>query len=289
MNRGVILLASVFFALLVGIAFLKFRTSKDGSQTGQGGLPDARKETIQQFWQVYRRATRGRIVGDLPSAAADYRRALDLNGKHEDALYYLGNIYLELGKVDSAEQTWKRLEEINPNSARVHFQLGNLYLDFEEPDFFDIDAAGAEFHRALEINKEESKPVLSLGLIALIRGDLHQARDYFEAVVASNFKSVPAYAFDGYVAWKEGNSQRALTLFRKAVEYSVQTHPVQGVLGKGETRSGKSLARSHRHTLFQACFGDLAGLEPSAFSHEMAARYRKLGALLDRIRTKYRL
>jgi Tfp pilus assembly protein PilF len=95
--------------------------------------------------------------------------------------------------------------------------LGSLYACLELAEFFDLDAAEAEFRRALEINTEETGPLVQLGQIALLRGDMTKALGFFEAVIGSNYTSVDAYFFKGYIAWKGGETQRAHESFARAV------------------------------------------------------------------------
>ena len=143
-------------------------------------------------------------------AVAEYRKAISLNNSHEDALYYLGNMYFDLGELEAAEQIWRRLAEVNPNSARAHSQLGTIYLMIENGNMFNLDAAEAEFQRAFAINKEVTAPVLRLGQIALIRGNFSESQRLFNAVIGSNTRSVEAHFLTGYIDWKRGNLQKAL-------------------------------------------------------------------------------
>jgi tetratricopeptide (TPR) repeat protein len=227
------------------------------------------------------------MAGRTREAAEGYRQALTLNGEHEDALHYLGNMCVELGEYQAAEASWRRLAQVNPQSARAHLQLGNLYLNFEQKEFFNLSRAEEEFQRALQINQEETGPTLRLGHVALIRGDLPRAQSYFDAVIATHYKSVEAHFLKGYVAWKTGNTSTAETMFSEAVKFSQADKPVQGVLSEGDTKTGRAHVAppsSKRQTLFQDRFGDLADLNETSVSQQMRARYEKLEALLKQMR-----
>ncbi len=289
MKKAVFISLPVLFVLLMAIAFLKNRSSHDSSENDANAKTLAEKERIKRFWEIYRAATDHRMAGRIKEAAESYRRALALNGGHEDALYYLGNSCLELGEYQTAEASWQRLAQINSHSARAHLQLGNLYLSFGQKEFFNLDSAEAEFQKALRINQEETGPVLRLGQIALIRGDLPKAQNYFDAVIATNFKSVEAHFLNGYIAWKAGNASKAKKLFSEAIKFSQADKPVQGVLSEGDTKSGHAQvasAPSKHRTLFQDCFDDLAELDEASAPQQMQARYQKLEALLEQIRKK---
>jgi tetratricopeptide (TPR) repeat protein len=286
MKKILTIFFSMLFVLLAAIAFLKTRSARERSANGAGGKTLAEKERIKRFWEIYRDATAHRMAGRTPEAAAGYRDALALNGNHEDALYYFGNVCLELGDCQTAEESWQRLAQINPHSARAHLQLGNLYLRFEQKEFFNLDRAEAEFQKAQQINQEETGPMLRLGHIALIRGDLPAAQHDFDAVIATNFKSVEAHFLSGYIAWKTGNAAKASKLFIAAIKFSQADKPAKGVLSEGDTKTGRAhLApeQAERRTLFQPYFGDLAGLDEAGAPQQMQSRYRKLQAFLERI------
>ncbi len=247
------------------------------------------KEKIQQFWEVYRRATRFRIAGNTRKAVAEYRKAISLNNSHEDALYYLGNMYFDLGELEAAEQIWRRLAEVNPNSARAHSQLGTIYLMIENGNMFNLDAAEAEFQRAFAINKEVTAPVLRLGQIALIRGNFSESQRLFNAVIGSNTRSVEAHFLTGYIDWKRGNLQKALTSLTKAAEYSRPTAPVQRFSGEGDTKSGRpagSTIDPKEGGLFETYFSNLSELTMAELPLEINSRYRQLDAFLEQISHK---
>ena len=211
---------------------------------GQTPAPEAEvasgREEVLRFWELYRRATRHRIEARLQQAALDYARALELNPRHEDALYYVGNMYFELGEYDSAEAAWRRLIEVNDVSARAHARLGDLYMCPELERFFSLSAAEAEYERARQINQEETGPLLRLAQIALLRGDLAAALDYLDAVIGSNHSSVEAHYLKGYVAWKRGDVGQAEAALAEAVRFAGPMESPAGMSQEGDTRTGSA-------------------------------------------------
>ncbi len=181
---------------------------------------------IREFWEIYRGATGHRVAGRIGAARDAYRRALELNPRHEDALYYLGNMELELGRYDEAHSAWARLVQINPSSPRAHSRLGDLYACMDPGAPRDLAKAEAEFRRALELNREETGPLLRLGEIALMRGNLAGATSFLDVVIGSHSRSVEAHFLKGYVAWKRAQPDSAATLFREAVALAPGGAPV---------------------------------------------------------------
>ncbi len=222
------------------------------------------RDRVLRFWELYRQATARRVGGRTREAADDYARALELNPRHEDVLYYLGNMRFELGEYEAAEDAWRRLIAVNPSSARAHSRLGDLYMCPDLESFFDLDAAEAEFERAHEINREETGPPLRLGQIALLRGDLDAALGHLDAVIGSNYSSVEAHYLKGYIAWKRGDERQAEESLAQAASFARPKEAAAGAPSgasqEGDTRSGAApLARSG------------ARCEPAVYSAEMPA------------------
>lgn len=240
MRKSVYVFLAILIAGFVAITLWKSQPASVGANETET-MTMAEKERIQRFWATYRTATELRLTGRLEEAAETYREALALNDRHEDAWYYLGNMHLELGERAGALRAWERLRSLNPHSARAHAQLGDLHLCNPADTYFDVDSAETAFMRALSINKEESGPVLRLGQVALLRGDLDRAQYYFDAVIGSNFKNVEAYVLNSYVAWKRGDHGRAARLLAQAREHTEPAAPPEGVLGEGDTRPGTAL------------------------------------------------
>ena len=285
MKRSLLILSSIVVVLFVLITLFRAGFShKEANSVAEKSL--AEKEQIRQFWAAYRQATDYRIAGKIPEAEDAYRQALTLNGEHEDALYYLGSMCLELGRFEEARKAWERLAEINPHSARAHFRLGDIHLCLERPELFDLAAAETAYRRALEINKEETGPALRLGQVALMRNEVSQAQHYFDVVLGFNAKSVEAHYLHGYIIWKKGNADAALALFAKAAEYSRAINPVQGATSEGDTQTGRALdQQKYRYcqTPFQTRPEDLAHLEAADLATHMQEKYRALEIFLQQI------
>ena len=230
----------VVAALFVVVTVLKHDAGPPASPIDSLAVSVGERDRIRQFWGVYRAATEHRIAGRPRDAAHEYRRALALDPEHLDALYYLGNMEFDLGSFAAAETAWKQLIALDPTSARAHAQLGTLYFCVGEGQMLQPEHALAELERAATINREETGPLLSLGEIALVQGDLERAHELLDAVIGSNYTSVEAHFYLGYLAWKSGVVAEAADLLAAAVRYAQPSAPVGEVAGEGDTRAGSA-------------------------------------------------
>ncbi|HEX7978678.1 MAG TPA: FG-GAP-like repeat-containing protein [Gemmatimonadaceae bacterium] len=210
------------------------------------GMTD--RERVQRFWTIYREASAYRIAKDASRAAATYARALELNPQHEDALYYMGSMRLELGEFAGAADAWRRLVGVNANSARTHSQLGALYMCLDQGAPFQLDTAEAHLRRAHEINKEENGPLLRLAEVALLRGDRASAQRDLTAVLRNDTGNATAHFYTGYLALRNKDLTRAREELGKASKAPLTPPLPQGAAsGEGDTKAGAKLGHESVH------------------------------------------
>lgn len=271
--------------LVFGLVTLAKMASRRSAAPSVASADGASRAGVREFWEVYRRATDERMAGRWPAARDGYRQALALDPRHEDALYYLGNVELELGHYRDAGAAWERLLEINPSSARTHSRVGDLYACIEPGAPTDLTRAEAEFRRALELNREETGPLLRLGEVALVRGRLAGATAYFDTVIGFHLRSPQAPFLKGFVLWKQDQPALATALFREAVTSarlvtSVPSHP-----SEGDTKRGlaPALAETSRCRLLETPVAELADVDSASISTRMPALYERLDDQLARL------
>jgi hypothetical protein len=234
---------------------------------------------VQDFWRLYREATVLRSEHQNDRASDAYARALELNPVHEDALYYYGSMRLELGDFVSAERAWRKLLEVNPSSARAHSELGSLYLCLDSAAPFNPDSAVRHFERAHEINKEETGPLVRLGEVALLRGDLASAKTRFETVLATHAASSVTRFYMGYVEWKNGHTPLAAKQFAAAVAAAKSGAQSAPAPSEGDTKRGAAVtAANERCGELRAPARDL--LQTANPQREMVTRYQALNNIL---------
>ena len=252
----------------------------------EGDDPGKDRARLESFWKLYREATAQRIARQTVAAAGTYARALALNPDHEDVLYYLGGMQLALGDFAGAARAWRHLAAVNASSARAHAQLGRLYGCLEKGAPSNLDSAKAHWSRAHEINKEENGPLVSLGELALMRGDLASAQRYFDTVLRTHGGNVPARFYVGYIALKGSDTVRARTEFIRATSAAAPP-PAAGVAGEGDTKYGAASAGQHGERCNE--MGGIATTPRTANeANEMFHRFRQVDSLLSLARSRFR-
>jgi tetratricopeptide (TPR) repeat protein len=270
--------------IVEGSAPAMVNSSAGGTRVDTASNPSKRvtfgtdRAKVQEFWSLYRKATAERIAGNVTASADTYARALDVNPDHEDVLYYYGSMRWSLGDFASAERSWRHLLEVNASSARTHSQLGRLHSCLDAGAPFNLDSAEAHLRRAHEINKEESGPLVRLGEVRLLRGDLTSADEFFQKVLVTHTQSAPAHFYRGYIAWRRHEFDRARAEFTKSVNATAMVRAAPAP-GEGDTKKGTTPLRDDGDRCLQ-----LRSLSEKPKPGDVDVRYAELDAVLRKRR-----
>ena len=203
---------------------------------GPGEVADKRA-----FFELRKQASEARLAGDAPLAVARYRQALARWPGHADCLYYLGNSYLASGEEAAALDAFTRLVHFDPNSNAGHMQIGLMRLPGGDPALDDLGAARVAFERCRELNREESRPTLQLGIVALLAGELEPAAESFAQVCRQNPRSVEARWFAGLLAYRRGERELAASYLEEARALSRQSGAGSSASNEGDTVAGVAM------------------------------------------------
>jgi hypothetical protein len=189
------------------------------------------RAAVQEFWRLLREAHAHRVARRDAEAMQAYARALTINPRHEDALYYLGSLRLEAGDYQGAVDAWRLLLAANSASARAHSRLGEVYACPDAGAPLRLDSAAMHFRTAHEINKEENGPLLRLAEVALLDGDRATARTYVTLVLKTHADNATALVYRNYLDSRV-----------EAVARAAASPGPKHVSGEGDTKAGPGKA-----------------------------------------------
>ena len=199
--------------------------------------------------------------------------ARELDPDHEDTLYYLGSVLLDIGRFDDARDALEHLIRVNPASARGHGRLGMLHMCADGPPTDRLAAAEAAFRESAALNREATGAYLRLAEVALARRDTDEAARALEIVLSSDPGSAPAHFLHGYIAWRQERTADAERAFRRAL--SAAGGPADALAsGEGDTSEGSPLVAEAT----EGCpvpvtrLADLAGVDGQGADTEGAVR-----------------
>jgi serine/threonine-protein kinase len=149
------------------------------------------------------------IEKDLPRAAEEYSRAVEIEPGNASAVAMLAAIYVSMGEWDRAEEASRRAQKLDPRSPYMMRRLGDLLRLRREYREADRLADSAVVLDSLSIFNRMLRVMVDLGL-----GDLASAR----AMVTREFTPMTVvdrivfFAWSNDLYWVLSDEQRALLL-----------------------------------------------------------------------------
>lgn len=196
------------------------------------------REEILQFWETYNTATSFRARRDYEQAVIYYTRSLEINGSHEDALYYLASMHLFLKNFEETEEQLLKLEQLQPNAPRTHLQLGTLYFCMDtDNNYYNLQESKKRFETAWNLNREETGTPLMLSKIYILQSEYDNAEPLLNIVTNANKMSYQALFLDGYLNWIKGLEKQARDKLINAMNL-YQSLTYAEVHGEGATEAG---------------------------------------------------
>jgi tetratricopeptide (TPR) repeat protein len=171
-------------------------------------------------------------MGRFEAAYDGFRKALQLDPRSPDALYYLG---VTAGVL--AQSEYERLLALAPGSARAHQLLGESYaLQYKKAE------AEAELKAALEAGPPSVGVLVALG--DLMRGKMSftDARAYYSRAAELAPANYDALYGLGVCDSYAGEHARASGFFRRALRVAPNSAPAHLALGISLLQTGQTVS-----------------------------------------------
>jgi predicted TPR repeat methyltransferase len=210
--------------------------------------------------EVFSEAFRHHQAGRLNKAERFYKKIINVNPNHADALLLLGLITQGRGKTDEAVSLFQRAVHSNPHHPTYYLHFGVALLTQKRPE-----EALACFQKAVDLEPSFAEAFDAMG-VAL------RELDRFEEAIACHQKAcqlrpdfVEAYYNLGNAFQGGGHSEDAIRYYQKAIELNpgfVNAYYGLGFAFHGQNRLEEALV----------CYQRAAELDPENFSaqHQMA-------------------
>ena len=184
--------------------------------------------------------------GFTERAIDNYEHAIRIKPDYVDALYNLGNIFKDDGRIDDAIKSYEKVIEINPGYDDAQFNLGvslqilgqvdkaidhyekallsvpdntgiRINLGFIFQSLGNPDDAIEEYKKVLEIDPNQLIVLNNLGACLKELGEMNQAIEYFEKALEIDPNYAEAHFNLGYVYQDLGEIKQAILCYEKAV------------------------------------------------------------------------
>ena len=151
--------------------------------------------------------------GNLVEAEACYRKILQAEPDHPEALHLLGVVAQQNGDYVQAERLIRSAIARNPGAADYHNNLGNTYRLQR-----DADRAIATYRQAIALDADHLEALHSLGNLLAERGEFAEAEKYFLDVLRLRPDHSDAHYNFGNAKLNQCDTHAAIEHYRRAIE-----------------------------------------------------------------------
>jgi len=173
-------------------------------------------------------------AGRYEQAAAEYRRALEIEPGNGDAHRRLGQAYEKLNQLEQALASFRRAIELEPDYYRNYHALGAFY--FQRGRFSE---AVQTLSKAVELAPEESTLHYALGSSLSNLGRFSEAERELRISIAER-PSASALQSLGSALYYQSRDREAIPYFRQALELNPRSALAWLYLGICHRRSGQN-------------------------------------------------
>jgi tetratricopeptide (TPR) repeat protein len=213
--------ASLTLALAALVAALV--STGSGCATYSNGTPEA-KDLVKKAQTSYR-------AGDYKDAVEKCELALRLDPLYAYAMAYLGIACHKNGWSERGIKEVEQAIKLHPDLADAYDNLGEIYIDLGR-----LDDAEKQFLEAKTTypgyDDVDLSPNFNLGRVYLAQGKDDKALACFEEATRNNAKFVEAHLAAGSLYLKNGVKKDAEQHFKLAIEYDPKNHIAAHGLGR---------------------------------------------------------
>jgi len=141
-----------------------------------------------------------------------YQQALDKDAAATDALQGMMNTYLAQKQLDQAIAAARAQIAKSPNNGEFYDLLGTAL--FQKKDFSGADAA---FHKAIEIDKDNSDALLKLAQVQAAEGSASQALATYQQSIKDHPRDTSFYLLAGMMYESQSNFDQAKAMYQQVL------------------------------------------------------------------------
>ena len=173
-------------------------------------------------------------AGHLDEAETVYRRMLEIEPDHADALHFLGVLLHQRGSGDAAVELIEKSIALQPGQPDRHNNLGNVFVELGK-----LPEATHAYEKAIALQPGHADAYNNLGAVLRARGQFEEAAAAYQKAVDLDPNHVNAYNNFGNLLSSRGMVKEALEYYCKAVTAQPSHAPSRKLLGIAYYRIGQ--------------------------------------------------
>jgi len=261
-----------------GAALVSYVARPDGSHPEAVFASDAiprRFAAIEQLTaeEAFQQGLAREKFGEVEEARQSYEAALAKDRRFTQPHLRLGLIALDRLESEAAINHFTAALERDPGNGEAHY-----YLAVAWSELGNDEAAQRHYFRLLPAHAKYEQRDYGLGLLALRRGDLHEAARWLFQAEAANPTQLSVRQADAYVRRKLGRAAEA----RRQGEALLELDPTNALAHAERVFSAASAAAGDAEALDRACARHEQGYLELATEYLRLSAWAEAGRVLDR-------
>jgi tetratricopeptide (TPR) repeat protein/2-polyprenyl-3-methyl-5-hydroxy-6-metoxy-1,4-benzoquinol methylase len=211
-----------------------------------------RRAELQSIHRDIEAALKHHQAKRLPESEAIYRRILEVEPNHPDALHFLGVIASQQGKGRIAVELIRKSLSFKPDNAPAHANLGNALQGLGL-----LEEALLCYHKALRLKPDFAEAHYNLGNVLKKQSKFDQAAACYRKAFSLKPDFAEAYGNLGNILGEQGRLDEAIASYRKALSLKSDLPEVYYSMGdtlKEQGRLDDAIASYHMALLLRPEF-----------------------------------
>ena len=151
-------------------------------------------------------------LGEKTEALQYYAPALRAAPDDVDLLSNYATALYEVGDYEQALRVFQRALALHPRHEKLWYNLGLAHVSRER-----FEQAIAAFKKAIEISPEHARAKVQLALLLCAGRELEESADLYAHSLTTPRERADVYMHAGFARMTEGRNDKAIGLFRKAI------------------------------------------------------------------------
>lgn len=190
--------------------------------------------TASEIQELFSQASSLHRGGRLADAEVLYRRILETDPHHADALHLFGVLAHQVGRHDAAVGLMRSAISQNGKVPAFHNNLGNAFAALG-----NLDDAAASYVQAIFLKPDYAEAHYNLGVALQAQGKLDAAATSYRRALSYKPNHVAASGNLGNVLQEQGKHEEAIAAYRKALSYQPDYAEAHGNLANVYKAQGR--------------------------------------------------
>lgn len=174
------------------------------------GAENVSTDRSRKFYQA---GLQAQMTGDQREAEAFYKKALEVNEYHIEAMINLSALYVQQQRYDQAEDVLLDIFKVDPENSKALVNMGMISLYKK-----DIVLAEEQFQAALDANPYEENALINLAYLAEKRGDSLAAERYYRNLLQISPDNIEVRLSYGYLLEEGARYSEAVALYEDCLK-----------------------------------------------------------------------